>query len=613
MRGLYVILFCFLPLLGLSARQVHVEDIYNFLDSILKNHKNMHFYRSSTVGSADSVWHSSENFYLYFDTDSICRQFVRKGGYNAVPDEMDYLYFAVFSEMTPERKAVEIEKMEKIAKQYNSEALKREMELQKITLLADDSDEQFDYWLLSMRELQNKAEKRHDTLMQIRIKEGILYELRGRNRVFEALEETVSITKILDNIDNKLYAGYGNLCFFVGETFYIYGDYEQSIPFFKKILKPAQFFFDRSNLCARMTLGLYYRKKGDLDLSDDYFRSMLESSDMVKYRGEYDAIAMCELGKNCLLRKDYIKAELLLRKGLSVMINFEPVFSAGVFIDLGNCYLETRKLPKAKAAIDSAQKYVAIYQRNVVYQTDALTVNLYPLMSKYYATIGDIKTSKAYTDSTVNQYVEYQKKYNVSHIFQIEKKLYETEKETKEKQLQVEKMKKERYRNILVLGLLIIFMIIGFYVLYVRLRRQKNRVLYKRIMEENRIREELSDVKQDLFFQPHENIILQRLENLMKTEHLFTNPELSRKDLANRLFTNETYLINAIKEKYNGQTFSDYINSLRLLFARQLLQNNSEISIKEIASDAGFSSYKYFHRLFREEFGMSPSDFRSCI
>ena len=611
MRGLYVILFCFLTVFGLSAQ--HIEDDLYYLDNLLKKHKNIHFYQSPTLGSADSVWHSSERFWLYFDTDSICRQFVRKGGYNAIPDEMDYLYFAVFSEMTLERKAAEIEKMEKIAKQYNSEALKREVELQKITLIADDSDEQFNYWLLSMRELQHKAEKRKDTLLQTRIRESILYELRGRNRAFEVLEEAVGITKMLENICDRHYVGYGYLCFFVGETFYIYGDYEQSIPFLKKILKPAQFFFDRSNLCARMTLGLYYRKKGDLDLSDEYFRSMLESSDMVKYRGEYDAIAMCELGKNCLLRKDYKKAEPLLQKGLSVMVNFEPVFSAGVYINLGNCYLETGKLPQAKAMIDSALKYVAVYQRNVVYQTDALMVSLYPLMSKYYATIGDIKTSKAYTDSTVNQYVEYQKKYNVSHIFQIEKKLYEIEKETKEKQLQVEKMKKERYRNILILGLLIIFITIWFYVLYIRLRRKKNRVLYKHIIEENRIREELSEAKQALLFQPQENVILQRLENLMQTEHLFTNPELSRKDLANRLLTNETYLINAIRERYNGQTFSDYINSLRLVFARQLLQNNSELSIKEVASDAGFSSYKYFHRLFREEFGMSPSDFKSCI
>ena len=603
MRGLYVILFCFLSVFGLSAQQVHVEDNLNFLDSLLAKHTDMHFYRSPTVGSADSVWHRGQ-FYLYFDTDSICRQFVRKGGYNAVPDEMDYLYFAVFTELTPERKAGEIEKMEVMAKKYNSDALMREVELQRASRLSGYADEQFAYWMECMRELQHKAEKRNDTLMQIRIREGILYELRGRNRTFEALEEAVGITKMLDNISGRHYAGYGNLCFFVGETFYIHGYNEQALLLLKKALPPANFFFQRANLCARMTLGLYYRKEGDLDLSDDYYRSMLESADEVKYRGEYDAIALCELGKNCLMRKDYQKAERLLRKGLSVMLNSEPVYSAGVCIDLGNCYLETGKLPQTKAMIDSALKYVAVYPRNVTYQTDAITVSLYPLMSKYYAATGDVTASKAYTDSTVNQYVSYQKKYNISHIFQIEKKLYEAEKETKEQQLKVEKMEKERYRNILTAGLLIIILTIGFYVFYVRLRRRKNRALYKWIVTPQ------APLKESSFDQHHPRYLCSKLETLMQSEQLFLNPELSRKELANRLYTNENYLVNAIRDYHNGQTFSDYVNSWRLKYACQLLQGNLEFSIKEVSGEVGFSSYKYFHQLFREEFGMSPSEFR---
>jgi YesN/AraC family two-component response regulator len=104
--------------------------------------------------------------------------------------------------------------------------------------------------------------------------------------------------------------------------------------------------------------------------------------------------------------------------------------------------------------------------------------------------------------------------------------------------------------------------------------------------------------------------LLQRLENLMHTEYLFTNPEINRKIISQRLFTNETYLINAIQKGYNGKSFSEYINKLRLKHACNLLQNRIELSIKNIFSESGFNSYKYFHQLFHEEFGMSPSDFR---
>ena len=596
MNNIYnrILFFLFLLLgVGLSAQQI--EDDLHLLDSLLDKHKNMHFYQSPTIGRCDSVWHRTEQMYLYFDTDSICRQFVRKGGYNAIPDEMDYLYFTVFTELTHERRAIEIKKMEKVAKAYQSDALMREMELQTVSFFPydDDSDQQFDYRLKCLRGLLQKANRQKDVLLQIRIREVILSGLRYRDRRIETLEEAVSITKILDSITDQQYVARRNLYFFIGEIYYLYGYYEQAISLLKKALKDANYFFERSNLRARNNLGLYYRDQGNLDLSDHYFRSMLESPDQVKYRGEYDAIAIVNLAKNCLIRNNYPKAEPLLQKGLSVMRNFDPVFSARIYINLANCYLAKGKWSQTKAMIDSAQKLIISYHPHA----NDLKNDLYPLMTKYYAATGDTKASMAYTDSIVKQYIEYQKHYNISHIFRVEKKLYEAEKKTNEKQLKIEKMKAEKYRNILVMSLLLILLVIVFYILYARIRRKKNRMLYKRIIEANRAK-------------TNKNPLLQRLEKLMQTELLFTHPDLNRKELANRLFTNEKYLIHAIREEYNGQTFSDYINSLRLIFACQLLQNNSELSIKEILTESGFSSYKYFHQLFYEKFGMSPSDFK---
>ena len=612
MQRILLPLFFQCLVLALSAQ--HIEDNIPLLDSLLDRHKGMHFYQSPTLGRADSVWHRNEHIYLYFDTDSICRQFVRKGGYNAIPDEMDYLYFAVFTEMTVERRMVEIEKMKKIATKYNSKALLREVELQQIILLPDSTDEQFDHRLKCLRQLLQKTAQQKDTLLQIRIMEIILSSLRYNNRHFEALEEAVNNTKFLNSITDKQDVGQYYLYFFIGELFYTYAYYQQAVPLLKKALKPANYFFQRNNLCARNNLGLYYRREGNLELSNKYFRSMLSSPDQVKYRGEYDAIAICNLGKNYLLQKNYDKAERLLQKGLSVMIGFDPAFSTGIYINLGNCYTETGKLPQAKAMIDSAIKYIHIYD------ADNLYIELYPLMNKYYAAAGDAKTSMVYADSTVKKLVEYQKKYNVSTIFQIEKKLYEAEKEAKDKQLKVEKMKTEKYRNGLIAGLIILFLTLGFYLLYARLRKRKNRILYKRMMEENRIQAELSEVQRQLKLQQQdvsdkqsaEKTILQRLKDLMQAEQLFLEPKLDRKTIANRLLTNENYLANAIREGCKGQTFSDYINSFRLAHAYRLLQDNPQTSIKEISLDAGFSSYKYFHKLFRQEFGMSPSEFRGA-
>jgi AraC-like DNA-binding protein len=248
-------------------------------------------------------------------------------------------------------------------------------------------------------------------------------------------------------------------------------------------------------------------------------------------------------------------------------------------------------------------------------------------MSKYYAVMGDVNKSIAYADSAAVQHANYQKQYNDAHIFNVEKKLYDAEKKVKEEQLTAEKTEKEKYRNLLIMVLLIIMLSACFYFLYDRLVKRKNRALYKRYLEEARIQDELTKARRIIHTPENQsnhpettdpenngktggNDLLQRLEDLMLTERLFTKPEINRKKIAQRLLTNETYLIYAIQEAHNGKSFSEYINMLRLKHACHLLQNDAEQSIKDIYALSGFVTYKYFHQLFREEFGMSPSDFR---
>ena len=322
-----------------------------------------------------------------------------------------------------------------------------------------------------------------------------------------------------------------------------------------------------------------------------------------------------------MLQNDYDKAEMLLLKGLPVMAHTgETLFVAGIYIGLGNCYMAKGEYGQAKAMIDSAQQYIS---RRESWQPPNL--EFFPLVSNYYAAKGDTKASIAYMDSALQQQKAYQKQYNAAQIFQVERKLYDAEKLIREKRLEAENIEKRLYRNLLYTSLVVLVMVTGFYVMYVRLRERKNRVLYKRIVEENRIQTELAEARRLLMLQQpdetgtpvatvepenRDDTLLKRLDNLMQTEHLFTNPKLDRKTLADRLKTNENYLCNAIRDGYNLQ-YSDYIHSLRLIHANRLLINSPELSIKEIALQSGFHSYKYFHKLFRDKYGISPSLFRN--
>ena len=103
--------------------------------------------------------------------------------------------------------------------------------------------------------------------------------------------------------------------------------------------------------------------------------------------------------------------------------------------------------------------------------------------------------------------------------------------------------------------------------------------------------------------------IFVRFEQLITSEKLFLVPDLQREDAAKKLNTNTVYLSAAIRENTN-QSFGDYINCLRLDYARLLLSdpNKKHMLISLIATDSGFKSLRTFNRAFKERFGITPGE-----
>lgn len=70
----------------------------------------------------------------------------------------------------------------------------------------------------------------------------------------------------------------------------------------------------------------------------------------------------------------------------------------------------------------------------------------------------------------------------------------------------------------------------------------------------------------------------------------------------------EKYLGRLFKKK-TGLTLKEYINHRRLKMAQKMLQN-SDSPIIDIASKVGYNNVSYFNRIFKDEFGVSPSGYR---
>lgn len=68
--------------------------------------------------------------------------------------------------------------------------------------------------------------------------------------------------------------------------------------------------------------------------------------------------------------------------------------------------------------------------------------------------------------------------------------------------------------------------------------------------------------------------------------------------------------INEILKQELGMTFVSYLNKLRLTEAARLLQSNQELAVSEAAFRVGYNNSSYFNRLFKNEYGCTPKEFR---
>ena len=93
--------------------------------------------------------------------------------------------------------------------------------------------------------------------------------------------------------------------------------------------------------------------------------------------------------------------------------------------------------------------------------------------------------------------------------------------------------------------------------------------------------------------------------NFIETNY---NEELTTKQLADMCCLS-LYHFSHLFKSLTGKTTSEYVNSIRIKKAEQLLLN-TDMLISEIAISTGFSDTNYFCRLFRKYKNQSPTMFR---
>lgn len=90
--------------------------------------------------------------------------------------------------------------------------------------------------------------------------------------------------------------------------------------------------------------------------------------------------------------------------------------------------------------------------------------------------------------------------------------------------------------------------------------------------------------------------------------HHLNNEELSISEVAEHVFLNQVYFGRLFKQVMN-MSFKKYLLKTRLEHARQLLED-TEDSINDICAKVGMANPSYFSKLFKQEMGVLPSEYK---
>lgn len=99
-----------------------------------------------------------------------------------------------------------------------------------------------------------------------------------------------------------------------------------------------------------------------------------------------------------------------------------------------------------------------------------------------------------------------------------------------------------------------------------------------------------------------------KLEPVLEYIHENFNRELTNLELS-KIVNYHPHYINLLMKEYTGTTLHAYLTRYRMLEASKLILNTNK-AIEEIAYETGFKNPTHFYKIFKQHFGISPSQCR---
>jgi AraC-like DNA-binding protein len=106
--------------------------------------------------------------------------------------------------------------------------------------------------------------------------------------------------------------------------------------------------------------------------------------------------------------------------------------------------------------------------------------------------------------------------------------------------------------------------------------------------------------------------LLEKMQQLLQDRKPYLKPDFSLPDLAQQLGVSVHLLSQAVNNGL-GKSFFELAAEYRVKEARQLLKDQPNIKVEEIAEQVGYNSKSSFNTAFKKITGMTPSEYRAQV
>lgn len=376
-------------------------------------------------------------------------------------------------------------------------------------------------------------------------------------------------------------------------------------------------------------LATYYLEHNDEAQAEKYIKIAIEA--YKKHPLEDIAAVYSLYAKVQITQQNYTQAELMVKHAIELAQKYNQT---ALEVDAYITYAELlEKQGKHAASIDMVKNAMSHADEVGLTSKD---VNCNQIMARNLSKLGKNNEALTYLQQA-NKLLNEQANINMERVAYEQQVLHEIEQKELDAQLKQEQIAAQRQRLVLLFVLVIILAVLLVVIISTYRHRQ---VLYKKIVKQNtaaiarqeQLQEQIEHLTREYKLLTDNatgnyeavteretstlndnkiDTLYAKLCDLMVNDRLYTEAQLTREKMAERLGTNRTYLTAVIKEK-TGMSYLQFVNSYRINEAIKMLSDKEKVNypLKQIWSDLGFSSPSTFFKVFQQTVGITPSTYR---